>query len=230
MLVFHAGGADNGIICDLPQHGAVNVDLAEHLPKLLGGDTARAQQPRALTRQVDYGRFHADAAGTAVDHRVDLSVRAVIVQDVLRGGGGGLAGEVCRRCGNGNAGLPNQLTRHRRLRAADGNGVQICGGAAGNAVPDRQDHRQRSGPKFFRQMPRTVRNIVTVTRQLGRLGDMDDERVILRTPLGFENLRDRSLVRCVCAQTVDRLGRDGDDAARADDLGCNARRLRVKCG
>jgi len=44
-------------------------------------------------------------------------------------------------------------------------------------------------------------------------GQMDDQRMVGRTPLGGEDLRHGLRVRCVGAEAVDRLGRDADQFA-----------------
>ena len=47
---------------------------------------------------------------------------------------------------------------------------------------------------------------------------MDDERVVLWTALGLEDVQDGLFVERVGSEAVDRLGRDAEQAAAADDV------------
>ena len=210
VLVFHARSAHDGVVGDQAEHGLVHVQLAEHLGQLLWRHAARTEQARPLPGQVDNGRLHADLARAAVDHGVDLAVRAVIVQDVLRRRGRGLAGEIRRRRGDRHTRAADERPRDGRFRAADGDGVQPGRRAARHQLAHGQNHRQRPRPEPVGQLPRGLRNVVAVARQLGRLCDMNDQRVILRPSLGLEDLGHGGLVERVRAQTVDRFRREAD--------------------
>ena len=74
-----------------------------------------------------------------------------------------------------------------RFRAADGNGVQPCRRALRHEIADGQHHRQRAGPEVLRQQPRLRGDVMADRLQLLRLGDMQNEGVVLRTPLGLED-------------------------------------------
>ena len=77
VLVLHAGSAHDGVVRDLTEHGAVDVQLAEQSAQLLRRDAARAQQARALARQVDDRGFHADLARAAVQDGLDAAVHVM---------------------------------------------------------------------------------------------------------------------------------------------------------
>ena len=71
---------------------------------------------------------------------------------------------------------------------------------------------------MLRQQPCRLRNIVADDFHLPRLGNMQNQGIVLRTPLGFKNMQNGVLVKPVCAEAVDRLGWDGDELALADQL------------
>ena len=48
---------------------------------------------------------------------------------------------------------------------------------------------------------------------------MQDQRVVLRTALGLENMQHGFLVQPVGTEAVDRLGRDGDELTFTQELG-----------
>ena len=53
----------------------------------------------------------------------------------------------------------------------------------------------------------------------GEAGNMQDQRVEARPPLGGEDRGDGPLVGCVGAEPIDRLGRKGDELSRAQQPG-----------
>ena len=226
MLVFHARGADNGVVGDLRQDSPVDLQFAQQVPQLLRGDAAGTEQTGLFSRQIDDGGFHPHLTGAAVDDGVDPAAGAVVVEDVGGGGGGGLAGEIGGGSGDGNACRTDQLTGHLCLGTADGHRGKPCRGPFWDTGLYRQHHSQRPRPEAFGQTPGCLGNIMAVSCQLFCAGDMDDERVVLGTALGEKDFRHRLLIHGVGAQTVDRLRRDGDQAACADDL----RRLGDGCG
>src|SRR5207237_1434716 len=81
----------------------------------------------------------------------------------------------------------------------------------------RQDRRQRPGPESlgeragdfsragWRQPPE-----IGHPRDLRRIGKMDDDRVMRRSALGFEDARDRGGIERVRAEAVDGFGGEGD--------------------
>ena len=193
--------------------------------QLLRRNAARAQQARTLTRQVDDRGFHADLAGAAVQNGLDAAVH--VMQHVGRRRGRGLAGAVGRRRGDRHTRQPDELTRRGRFRAADGDGIQPCRRALRHEIADGQHHCQRAGPEVLRQQPRLRGDVMADRLQLLRLGDMQNEGVVLRTPLRLEDAQHGVLVEPVCPEAVDGLGRDGDELAASQQPGCGGNVLRT---
>src|SRR6185436_9533757 len=96
--------------------------------------------------------------------------------------------------------------------------------AAGDEITDMrgtlEHHRKGARPKSLRQYPRGVGNIRCPMLHIGGTGDMDDHRVIRRPPLGGKNSPDSRLIRSIGAQSVYRLGREGDQSALAKYFRC----------
>ena len=91
------------------------------------------------------------------------------------------------------------------VRTADAHGVQSRrGGVRHDGFPF-QDHGQRTGPEFPGQRIRQRWHVLAVPGQPLRSRNMDDERVVLRTALGLEDLVNSLCVQCISAQTVDRF-------------------------
>ena len=120
-------------------------------------------------------------------------------------------------------------------------GRQAGGGEAGDrrSLLEGQDERQRTGPISGGQLPRAFvegRDFIG----LFDIAHMDNERIEARPPLRFIDPRDRFAVGRVGGETIDCLGRHGDDFAAQDQprrlgdglgtVGQNAGVLRAHCG
>ncbi|MPN13907.1 hypothetical protein SDC9_161233 [bioreactor metagenome] len=130
----------------------------------------------------------------------------------------------------GSAGGVGGGRRHGYVRPLDdGPGHRVVGAAHTHRGQPRrhhigdhglvfQNHGQRSGPKPLRQGVSGVRDLLAVPREPVRGGDMEDQRVILRTAFGLENTGDGHGVQSVGPQAVNRLRRNGQQPAPAQDL------------
>lgn len=101
------------------------------------------------------------------------------------GGGGGrrLAGKVSRRRGDRTARRLYQGARRRMGRTAHRHRSKSAGGAVGHVRLFRENYGKRSGHKCGGELfVRTVHH--GKFRGVLRAGDMDDQRIILRTPFG----------------------------------------------
>ena len=216
MAVLHARCAGPLPRRHLLRDRLIHRHLAEHGAQLLERQPARAQQTRRRAGQVDDGRFHTHAAGPAVHHAVDPAVH--VLADMRGGRTARAARGVGARRGDWNAGGRDDRARHRVIGAAHPDGVQPAGGDERHAVRLRQYHRQRPGPEAPGKAVRRLRHVLAVAREPARVGDMQDERVILRAALGLKNVPHGVRVQSVRAEAVDRLGRDGEQPAAAQNV------------
>ena len=97
MLVFHARGLRSFAVLELLKHRCRDIDLAEHLAKLLDGHSARSEQGGRLGGESDNGRFNAHGAVAAVDYGVYPAVK--VGEHMLGAGGAWLARGVGARGG-----------------------------------------------------------------------------------------------------------------------------------
>ncbi len=219
VTVFHAGGFHHLILVDLGGDSFVHHQVAQNLQQLLGADSAGAQQPGPLFRQIHDGGFHTHPAGTPVHDGGDFSV--VVMADMFRCGGGGLAGNVGGGGGNGNAGKPDDLPGHIAVGAADSHGGQAPGGPPGNHIPGGEHDGQRAGPEFFRQVVGRLGDMMAKKLDLFRAGNVKDQGIVLGTALGFEDFGNGFFVQAVGSQTVDSLRRNGHQFTGADHFRCD---------
>ncbi len=167
-------------------------------------DPTRAQQDRRRPRQVDHGGLHPDGRGAAVEHHVHVA--AQVGQDVGRGGGAGTGGTVGARGHHRQARRADQRPGHRVRRHADGDRGAAGGDAGRHLRLPRQDQGQRAGPEGRGQLARQFGNVAGDSRQHLLVGEVDDQRVVRRAPLGAEDARDGVRSQGVGPQAVDRLG------------------------
>ena len=103
--------------------------------------------------------------------------------------------------------------------AADAHRLQAAGGLQGNDIPPGQDHGQGPRPEPLRQPIGGGGHIPAVSLQPGGVGNVDDQRVILRSALGQENAAHSVLVQGVGSQTVYRFRGDAQKSPPAQDGG-----------
>ena len=181
----------------------------------------RPQHDRLAARAVDDGRFDADLAGAAVEDQGHALTE--FFSDVRRGGRADAAEAVGRRRGDaggfaialalGAGKAAQQLKRHRMAGHAQADGILAAGHGIGYPGLLFQDQGQRAGPEGFHQLPGDGRHLLGPMVDGVVAGQMDDQRVVGRTPLGSKYLGDRCRVGGIRPQAVDRLGRDGDQFA-----------------
>jgi hypothetical protein len=113
----------------------------------------------------------------------------------------------------------DQLPCHRMRGQAHRDGRSTRRHNIGQLRPPRQDQRQRPRPEPLRQSRRHLGPLRGDTQHVRCLGDVDDERIVGWPPLRRENACHGSGVEGIGAQTVDRLGRERDQPAGAQDFG-----------
>ena len=134
------------------------------------------------------------------------------------GGGAGAAGQISGRCCQRSPAGGDERPRHRMRRHPDRYGAKPRADAGGNTRRAGQDHGQRSRPKGIRQPPRRVGNRRHQRFHLLKPRNMYDQRVVLRTSLGFKNTGDSGFVGRVRRQSVYGFGRHTDQLATVQTL------------
>ena len=94
--------------------------------------------------------------------------------------------------------------------------IQATGDFSQNALGARQDQGQRTGPESFCQLPDNARDGSRPLGQLPGVGQVDDQRMIGRSPLGGENPRHRLPVARIGSEPVHRFGGKGHQSSRAE--------------
>ena len=197
----------------------------------LPGYAAGAQQGGRRGRKVEHRRLDADEAGPAVeDQRHARAQRLGHMLGARRADG---AAAVGRGRGDRPAGGTDQGLRDGMRRRADRHGIETCGRQQGNgrAWTARQHQCEWPRPEPRRQL---VGSLVPKNElpSLAGIEHVADQRIEPRPSLGLEDRRDRALVGGVGAQAIDRLGREGDEVAAAQqpcrlgDRLCRRRRNR----
>jgi hypothetical protein len=166
----------------------------------------------------DDGRFDADLRGAPVEHRIDAPVEIAQHVSRHRSGSPGPSGwrTAPRRGGRRlQQRMREGMGRHPQAHAVEarrGRGPRRCRwGAAGTTrVRGPGQNASASASAVRRTRPGAG----------GRQGlHMGDERVEARALLGGVDARHRLGLRGVGAEAVDRLGRERDEPARAQDRG-----------
>jgi hypothetical protein len=80
-------------------------------------------------------------------------------------------------------------------------------------MPAFENQRQRAGPESLHQFPGDIGHLLGPVVDRIMAGDMDDQRVIGRAPLGGKNFGDGCRVGGIRPQAVDRFRREGDQLA-----------------
>ena len=97
--------------------------------------------------------------------------------------------------------------------------------AIGDGVALGQNDRDRTRHERVRDQSRTLRNVRDQPVKLRRIGDVYDQRIVRRSALRLIYLVDCGCVESVRSQAVDRLGRECDHAAAANDLRADSDRF-----
>ena len=206
MAVFHARGLDHRIAVNGGGDGLIDDNLTQNGSQSLQGDPAGAQQPGRFVCQIDDGGFHTHPTGAAVHDQRDFAI--MVMQHMGRRGGGGLAGDIGRRRGNGSARQADNIPGNIAVRAAHAHGGQAAGGALGNNIPGGQDHGQRPRPKDLGQPVGRFRHIMAESIDLRPIRHMEDQRIIAGTALGLEYFGHSIGIQSIRSQAVYRFRRD----------------------
>ena len=200
--------------------GRMENDRAGDGCDLLGGDGAGAINDHGRRVGIEDGGLKAVVRGPGVEDGVDAAVE--IVEDVLSGGGTGVAEAVGAGRGEGHAGEGDEargdgMSGHADAdeRAAGGDGIRHGCGA-------RQQKGERAGPEGMHEAMcggGQSRNQIAEHGVLrGDAGDVDADGVPGGTALGLKDARDGGGVKRVCAEAVDGFRWEGDESAAAKDF------------
>ena len=77
-----------------------------------------------------------------------------------------------------------------------------------------EDERQRPRPEGFRQIPGRLRNIDRPALDMCRAREMDDDRMVGRTPFGGKDFGDGFRIGGIRPQPINGFGREGDQFTR----------------
>ena len=120
-----------------------------------------------------------------------------------------------------------QRARDRVRRAAQADAVLVPGGGGTDRRHARQDQGQRAGPEGVDQALRERRHGGRERCDQGRLGHVDDQRVVLGAALETEDLQHGRRVVGACAEAVDSFGRERDELTLGEQVGRALDRTRV---
>ena len=131
-----------------------------------------------------------------------------------------MARHIRARRGDGAAGLGNQPRRDGMRRHAKRHGVETRAHQQGQrtVIASRQNERQGTGPERLRQRARERREIDECFG-FCEIPHMHDQRIELWPPLGGEDRGDSLAVGRVGTEAIDRLGRECDQTAVAQNRG-----------
>ncbi len=113
---------------------------------------------------------------------------------------------VCRWRGNAISKLPEHGLRYRMSRNPDADGIKPAGHQAGNLGRSTEHDSQRPRPKTLGESECDIWNIPRPAVDHARIGQMDNQRVIRRSPLDAEDPANSLLVCGVRTETVNGLG------------------------
>jgi hypothetical protein len=173
-----------------------------------GGDRAGAQDFRGAAGEVEDGGFDADPAGPAVQHQGHALTQ--FLAHVLGGGGTDAAEAVGRGGGDAGAEGLEELEGEGVVGHPQAHGVLAAGDDVRHLVAALEDQGERSGPEGAGERDGFLGNAGGPVRQGLGVGQMDDQRVVGRTPFGGEDLGRGLRVEGVGAQAIDGLGGQGD--------------------
>jgi hypothetical protein len=188
--------------------GVADLDAERTLKGGPGDGPGTQQAGGARVAEVHDGGLKADGARAAVEDVADFPAEAG--RDVRGGGRADIAEGIGAGRGERHAGELEQAAEERMARHAHGHARQAGRDDVGHNGLLRQDEGERAGPEF----PGQSEGGSVGHGDGGELGegmDVDDERVVHRPALGGENLPAGARVESVGGETVDGLGRHGDE-------------------
>ena len=182
------------------------------------GHCSRTQNHGTGASCVDNCRFDADTRRAPIDHKLDLSaeIRCNMVGERRTDVTGSIGGW----CAYGQASGLDESEGNAMIWNPQPNAVQSRNGQVANAAlpAKRHDQGQRTRPKGGRELLGYRAEMTEVARQADR-SDMHDQWVEGWPAFGGEHARNRKAIGCIGAQAIDRLCREGDEAAALEDGG-----------
>ena len=216
VLVFHPRGGSPLALLQLVEDRRVHLHPAQHLPELGHGDAPGPQHLGHALRQGDDRGLHPHGAVAAVHQGVHPAGEVLL--HMGEGGGAGPAGEVGRGGRQGHPGLPDDRLGHRVGGEPHRHRVQASAGLGGHQVRLFQDDGEGPGPEGLGQLFGGFRHLPHQGGQLAKVADMDDEGVIRGAAFRLIDGLHRRPVQGVGGQAVHRLGGDGHQAPRPQEL------------
>ena len=220
MLVLHAGRCGDFAFAERRKNARRKAHRTDDRFKHFARDRAGTQD-RRFADQRQHGGFDAVFARTAVQNERDASVH--VVEHVLCRRRARSAGTVCGRRRDRHAGFLDQKPCGLVRRHAHRDGLQPCGDLVRDLVRLVEDHRQRSRPEGVHQRVRDLRHMRPKILHVAFLRDVQDQRIVVRTSLCFEDAVDRFAVEPVCAESVHRFRRKRDKLAVLDQFRADRR-------
>ncbi len=189
-----------------------------HSFDLFAGDGTGTQQGDLPVQHRDDRAFHPHGAGAAIDSRAHGMAR--LFHGVVEGRRTGPSRTIGRGRDDRPAEGADYRPRARMARHAHGHAVQPRPRQITHplAIAHRGHNGQRPRPEGLGQRARLG---VEHGDRLGvhGVGDMSDQGIEARPTLGLEDSRHRLRIGGVGCQTIDRLGRQDDQAPRFQRLG-----------
>ena len=216
MAVLHARGARHGI-----RRRERGIDAHLHLWEFrrnhLARDGAGAQDGHdPVLRTVHNRGLDAPAACAAVKDARNAPRK--IVRDHRRRRRTGTPRGIRGRRGDGDARRTNEGARNVMVRTAHADGREPARHDVRNMRRLWQNHGDGAGRKRREEMRRGGRYGARRIRRHREVGDVQDERVIGRTPLRRVDARTSRCVQPVRPESVDRLGRKCDERTVSNHL------------
>ena len=170
----------------------------------------RPQQGRLRAAAIDDGRFDADIAVTAVQHRQAGAELLLHVSGPGRADAPVTVGAGRSDAGDAQARRQAQQRQGDRVRRqAQGDAALAAGRGRGAARPARHDEGQGAGPESRDEPLRRVAQAGGERLRGLDIGQVDDQRMVLGPALGLEDAGHRRVVVGPRPQAVDGLGGEG---------------------
>ena len=183
----------------------INLYLSYGLAQHLHGNCTRTKQSRHITGYVHDRRLYPDSHRTAIQDHLNLAFH--VLPYMLCRGRAWSAGSIGARCCHRNPSQFDQTVCHRVTWHTDCYRIQPAGRSVRHNVTFRKYHGKRSRPECLRQLPARLRNVRYKRFQFVQTGNMRNQWVVRRAALCCVNFLSRSLIQCIRAKTVNRLGR-----------------------
>ena len=163
------------------QKRLIHIYRADHFFEHFCRDGAGPEDHRRTYRHIQNCRLKPDVNRTAIQDHINLSVQ--VFRHVLRRRRTGAAGRIGAWRGNESACRPDQSRRHRINRHTDRNRIEPPCCPVRNRRALLKDHGKRTRPEMSRQHIRLGRNIYGDLSEILIIRNMNDQRIIRRTPL-----------------------------------------------